>query len=290
MIKLIASDMDGTLLNNKLQISEENAHAIKQAQSEGILFLAATGRDDIQVRPLLMEHGIVCPIIALNGAKVYDEKGKELLSHPLPKQTVTGVMKMLEEAGIHLEMVTSSGTLSNNKQKRLEAFAAYLQETDPSLSFEQAVEIAAEEADTLKIRFVPSYRSVLENNETVYKLSAYTEQDPAILVPLKEKLLQKLPDLTISSFHPSNLEITHHSAQKGTILAEFAESRGISSKESMAIGDNLNDLSMLKWATHSVAMMNGLPIVKETARHLTASNQDNGVALAIQKFLSPTPL
>jgi len=290
MIKLIASDMDGTLLDNQLRISAENIQAIRRAQREGILFLAASGRNESQIRPLLAEEGIKCPIIALNGAKLYDETGTELLSHELASKTVQGVLETLEQAEVHVEMTTSAGSLSNNKRKRLEAFAAYIQETNPSVGFEDALEIASREADELGIQFVSSYREVLKEPDVeVYKLSAYTEQDHNILLPVKESLLQRFPDLAISSFHRSNLEINHLSAQKGLVLSQFAAQRGITARHSMAIGDNQNDLSMLQWAYYSVAMMNGSPQVKSIARHITTTNDQHGVARAIEKFTRLSP-
>ena len=75
MIKLFASDMDGTLLNEKHVISKENAHAVKQLQAAGIEFIIATGRDYNMVRFLLDPHDIQCRVIGLNGATVYDVDG-----------------------------------------------------------------------------------------------------------------------------------------------------------------------------------------------------------------------
>ncbi|SLC89556.1 phosphatase yitU [Mycobacteroides abscessus subsp. abscessus] len=75
MVKLIVSDMDGTLLNEKMMISQANADAIREAEKQGIPFMVATGRGFTEAKPLLEEAGLSCPIITLNGAQVYDEKG-----------------------------------------------------------------------------------------------------------------------------------------------------------------------------------------------------------------------
>ena len=278
--------MDGTLLNNHLRIPAENVRAIKELQQEGVVFMVATGRDYEQAAPLLHSEGIQCPVIALNGAKFYDESGKQLFAHDIPMPTVHSVLDILASHGIHVEMTSSEGIVSNNKQKRLEAFAAFIQETNPSVPFKEAVEIAAKEADQLGIRFVPSYDDLLNKNSTkVYKLSAYTEKDPATLFPVKEELLQLHNNLAVSSFHESNLEINHIKAQKGLTLSHFAEQHGISSDEVMAIGDNQNDLSMLQWAKYSIGMLNGSPEVRSAVRHITATNDEHGVAQAIQKFV-----
>lgn len=286
MIRLVASDMDGTLLNNQLQLSSKNIEAIKSIQENEVDFLIATGRDYEQAAPLLHEEGIHCPIIALNGAKFYDEHGTQVAAYPIKLTTVRNILSVLKATDIHVEMVTSEGIFSNNKRKRLEAFAAFIQKTNPGTSFENALNIAVKSAKQLGIRFVPSYDELLEKEGIeVYKLSAYTEKDPQTLIPIKKQLLSTNNQLEISSFHPSNLEIGHIHAQKGRMLSKYAAQKGFSPKEIMAIGDNLNDLSMLQWVEFSVAMMNGLPEIKTAAKHITKTNDEDGFAEAVHKFV-----
>ncbi len=86
MIKLIASDMDGTLLNANMQISEENIQAIKYAQSHGVEFMVATGRNRKEALPPLQEAGIDCAMITLNGAQVFDKSGTSLFTVPISKE------------------------------------------------------------------------------------------------------------------------------------------------------------------------------------------------------------
>lgn len=286
MIKLVASDMDGTLLNNHMHISEKNRASILNLQEKGIRFIIATGRDYDQAAPLLKEQGIRCPIIALNGAKFYDEDGKEEFSHPIPTSDVTRILTMLKEKDIHAEIATSEGIFSDSKSERLNAFASVVQELNSEVTFEEAVRISEEEADKLRIKFVDSYDPILNNsNIRIFKISAYTAETPASLIPVRKQLLNTYSQLAITSFHESNLEINHLDAQKGPVLSSYAKKMGLQANEVMAIGDNLNDVSMLKWAKHSVAMMNGLPEVKKMARHVTSSNEDNGVSKAIERLV-----
>ena len=88
MIKLIASDMDGTLLNDHIDVSLSNAQAIKRAQENGIHFVIATGRDYPLASHPLKGHAIECPIITLNGAQMFDKNGKNLYNRGLEKGVV----------------------------------------------------------------------------------------------------------------------------------------------------------------------------------------------------------
>ena len=286
MIKLVASDMDGTLLNSRMRISETNRSSILNLQKSGVEFIVATGRDYKQIAPLLKEQGIKCSIIGLNGATFHDTEGKQLFSHNLPVLEVKKIIQTLTEKNIFVELMTSQGIFSDSKEKRLAAFALYIQEMNPKITYAEALSFSEKEADNLHIQFVDSYESVLNDAHTdVYKLSAYTEEDPSILFPVKETLLQRHSNLSITSFHESNLEINHRHAQKGRALSEYAKERGWTSDQVMAIGDNSNDISMLQWATHSVAMMNGLASVKELASHITLTNDDHGVSEVIERLV-----
>ena len=97
MIKLIASDMDGTLLNANMQISEENIQAIKYAQSQGVEFMVATGRNRKEALPPLQEAGIDCAMITLNGAQVFDKSGTSLFTVPISKEKTRSLMDLLRE-------------------------------------------------------------------------------------------------------------------------------------------------------------------------------------------------
>lgn len=286
MIKLVASDMDGTLLNSHMRISETNKKSILHLQQAGVEFIVATGRDYNQIKPLLLEQGISCSVIALNGATFYNEAGTQLFSHALDISEVKQMIHFLSEHNVFVELMTSKGIFSNTKERRLATFAYYIQELKPGTSYSEAFSISEREARNLQIRFIDSYDALLQDSQTeVYKISAYTDQHPAFLHPLKETLLQSHLNLSITSFHESNLEINHVYAQKGKALSEYAEKRGLSAQQVMAIGDNNNDISMLQWATHSVAMMNASPAIKEMASHVTTSNDQNGVAEAIDRLI-----
>ena len=101
MISVIASDMDGTLLNEEMQISPGNAAAIKKAQDAGVHFVVATGREYREAKPLLETYGLSVPLITLNGAAIFDTEGKILDEVPITKPNAQLIMHQLEKRGLY---------------------------------------------------------------------------------------------------------------------------------------------------------------------------------------------
>jgi hypothetical protein len=288
MIKLIVSDMDGTLLNEHMEISNANASAIKRAQEQGIHFSIATGRDYPMASPLLKEHTIICPLIAQNGAQYFDGTGKNLYNIGLEKKTVRQMLDIFSQYdSLHEELMTSKGIFSDNKDQREEMLASMLSDMNPDITFEEALETAKKRVDEMPITYVDDYSDVLNDQSlVVLKVAVHTKKGKALLDPLKEKLYEAVPDLAITASSERNLEINHKNAQKGLAVAKLARKLGLKADQVMTIGDNINDISMLKWAKYSVAMENAAPEAKEAANYLTSSNRKNGVAEAITRVLS----
>ena len=281
MIKLIASDMDGTLLNEKMVISEINTKAILAAQKAGVHFMVATGRGYTEAKPLLEEVGISCPLITLNGAQVYDEEGKVLENIGLSKETVQAILEKTNDLGLYCEMTTSNGVYSDNKAKRIETVASLIYRTNPDTSFKMSVALAAARLEIMNINYVTDYKQVIDDEAIeILKIIAFSEKGPTVLKPLADEL-SKTGDLAITASFVNNIEINHIKAQKGLALARAAEALDIPTDEVMALGDNFNDVSMLKVAGYSVAVDNAEEGVKAHANYLTATNNENGVAQSI---------
>ncbi|WP_034552365.1 Cof-type HAD-IIB family hydrolase [Carnobacterium funditum] len=281
MIKLIASDMDGTLLNEKMVISEINAKAILAAQENGVHFMVATGRGYTEAKPLLEEVGISCPIITLNGAQVYNEKGEVIENIGVSKKTVQTILEKINELGLYCEMTTSQGIYSDNKAKRIEAVASLIYKTNPDTTFKMSVVLAAARLEIMNINYVADYKELLDNDAVeILKIITFSEAGPKVLEPLAEKL-GATGELAITASFVNNIEINDIKAQKGLALARAAEVLGIPTDDIMALGDNFNDVSMLKVAGYSVAVENAEDGVKAHAKYLTSANSENGVAQSI---------
>lgn len=286
MVKLIVSDMDGTLLNEKMMISQANADAVREAEKQGIPFVVATGRGFTEAKPLLDEVGLSCPIITLNGAQVYDEKGTILKTAGITKDTARKILSVIRKHDLYCEITTGKGIFSESKAKRIESVASLLVETNPDTTYKMAVILAAARLEIMNIHYIDNYDALIDDETIdVLKIIAFSQNGSATLNPIAEEL-DKIGDLAITSSFENNIEINHIDAQKGIAVSEMAKKMDIDLADVMTFGDNLNDLSMLKITGYSFAMENGAEEAKKGAKYLTSTNSKNGVAEGIMLALN----
>lgn len=285
MVRLIASDMDGTLLNEKMVISDINAAAIKEAERHGIKFMIATGRGYSEAWPLLQEAGISCPLITLNGAQIIDGEGKVLESIGLEKKTVHEILAIFNKHNLYAELVTSKGIYSNDQAKRIESVAALITRLNSDVSYKMGVALAAARPEIININYIDDYTAIVDDPAIeVLKLLAFSTT-PDKLTGAKAELTD-MKHLAITASSQTNIEINHVKAQKGIALTKVARKLDIPMSEVMSIGDNFNDVSMLQAADVSFAMGNAEEEVKKQAKYMTSDNNDNGVAEAIFRVIN----
>lgn len=286
MIKLIASDMDGTLLDAHMSISTENTEAIRMANELGIEFMVATGRNAQEARAALDEAGIDCAMITLNGAQVFDRSGKSLFTVPIPSPQARTVMDILDANGIYYEVATNQGLYSESQPKRIESFASSIATHMPHLTYKMAIAMASANLELLHITYVDSIRELLLDDKLeVLKIICFHTEGPRILGPVGKEI-SNLGELAVTSSGQNNLEVNHKNAQKGIAVAHVAHERGITLDEVMTIGDNFNDVSMLQTAGVSFAMGNAEIEVKDYAKYLTDTNLESGVGKAILRAIN----
>ncbi|AZP93389.1 Cof-type HAD-IIB family hydrolase [Enterococcus mundtii] len=286
MIKLIASDMDGTLLDAHMSISSENTEAIRMANELGIEFMVATGRNAQEARAALDEAGIDCAMITLNGAQVFDRSGKSLFTVPIPSPQAMTVMDILDANGIYYEVATNQGLYSESQPKRIESFASSIATHMPHLTYKMAIAMASANLELLHITYVDSIRELLLDDKLeVLKIICFHTEGPRILGPVGKEI-SNLGELAVTSSGQNNLEVNHKNAQKGIAVAHVAHERGITLDEVMTIGDNFNDVSMLQTAGVSFAMGNAEIEVKDYAKYLTDTNLESGVGKAILRAIN----
>ena len=286
MIKLIASDMDGTLLSSHLDISELNKQAIQEATDQGIEFMIATGRAIAEATPVLKEAGIKCPLISGNGAQAFDEDGNVLFTVPIDKATIQKIIGVLREHQLYFEMMTTKGVYSESRPERLEKLATLLAKQIPHITYKMAIAMASTQLELLTINYVEDYMSLVEDDDIeILKIIAFCEKGQEVLRPIGEEISQ-LGQLAITSSFSNNLEVNHADAQKGIAVERIAKMRGIDMKDVMAIGDNYNDVSMLAKAGVSFAMANAEEGVKKVAKYETDFNVNDGVGKAIRRAIS----
>lgn len=284
MIKLIASDMDGTLLNDKHKISKENVEAIKNAEETGIIFAISTGREYDTVSPILKENNIKCQCVLMNGAEYRDENGNILETINIENSIARKIIDIMEEEKLTARIFTNKGVYTVEiREEALKEMAYRTHSFNPELTIEEAMEEAKKQPYFIQLKYIADIDEFFNNGIEVRKFVAF-HKDIEAINRMKETL-GKIEGLAVSSSFVDNIEITDVKAQKGIILAKVAEKMGLNKDEVLVLGDSFNDYSMFTEFTESVAMGNAIPEIKEIAKYITDTNVNHGVAKAIYKVL-----
>lgn len=284
MIKLIASDMDGTLLNRDSQVSEENIKAIKEATSKGIRFVIATGRDYFSVNNIMKPFGIDCEYVLMNGAEYRDNNGKIIESINLNKKKTKNIIDIINKQNMSVEIYTSEGIFSaDTEEKSLKELTFKIQTIRNIEKYEEAEVIAKNIINSFGIKYIDNVDKFINSEIDIRKIIAFYN-DVEVIKETKG-MLDKIDGLAVSSSFRQNIEVTDQNAQKGLILEKVISKYGIKKDETMVLGDSFNDKSLFTRFPISFAMGNALPEIKELGKYVTATNNEAGVAKAIYKMI-----
>lgn len=284
MIKLIASDMDGTLLNDDHMISEENLKAIRKAQEMGRHFTIVTGRDYGAVKSYLEECNLKCECILSNGAEYRDVNGNVIESVYMNKDSVKIVFDILNDARLCIQLMTNKGSYVTNKESDKKAIIDRFKLFNPKMNEEEVIEFVEKFHTERGMKYIDDVYEILESNVEVLKIVTF-DNDEKLIANLKEKLKENTSDLAVASTFSNDIEISDIEAQKGLILAKTIKKMGIDKSEVIVLGDSFNDYSMFTEFENSYAMENAIPEIKEIAKYITDTNNNDGVAKAIYKSL-----
>lgn len=266
-IELVAIDMDGTLLDPAHKLTARVKQAIAQARALGVHIVLTSGRPVPGLAPFLHELGIdgdddYC--IACNGGLVQRIGPREtVVEYPLSFDDFVYCEQVAREIGVHFQALDAQRMYTPNQDISIYTVA------DSHLS-----------------RMPLSYRRVADMDPGMSFIKLMMIDEPDVL----DAAIARLPALLTERFAvlksaPFFLEVFDHRAGKGPSLQKLAEHLGIDHANVMAIGDQENDLTMLQYAGTSVAMGNAIDAVKAVARFETATNADEGVARAIERFV-----
>lgn len=285
MIKVIASDMDGTLLNNRHKLSERTIAAIKSAQQAGIRFMVSTGRSFEQAINVLKDTDIECDYIVSSGAEVRNSRKEILQSGCMNMQDCRMVYEVLKEYELmYLFGAADADYCIGSTKDREQELIAHILTFEKGMTEEETRETELFKFMMGNTKVVSSFEELENSGAKIIKIFA-TSEDLELLKELDEKL-QKNPNLAVASSFDNNLEITDIKAQKGIALKSYIESLGYTMDEVMVFGDSMNDYSMISMEFGAtVAMENGAEKVKKAAKYITKSNEEDGVAYAIEKLL-----
>lgn len=265
MYKLIALDMDGTLLNENKTISKENFEAIQNAREKGVKIVLATGRPVKGIKKYLKELNLLTGddyAVAFNGAVVQNTKTDEVIAETLlTMDDVKYLYNLSKKLGVNIHVSTPTSCITPKHNK----YSQY-------------------EADMNGIDIEISDLDLLDPNTTIIKIMFIDHE--SLLDKVIEKLAKEIYDkYTVVRSAPFFLEFINKRANKGIGVEILAKSLGIKKEEVICMGDAGNDIHMVEYAGLGVAMGNAFPELKEIANYVTKTNEENGVAHVINKFI-----
>ena len=270
-IKLVAADMDGTLLNKDRKVTKYTKEVIKKAIAQGVYFVPATGRA-VNALPeeLKQIEGIRYGIFS-NGATIYDLKEEKVVyKNHFETKRVLQLMEFLNQFD-QIQSVSLNGQsyASKGGMRNIDYY-----ELDPNTK--AIVEGTRVLVDDLEL-FVKEQAESVEKTTLLFKTM---EERKRVI-----EALGQFDDIQFSSSLPKNLEISKKGCNKGDGLLHLAQALNLKREELMACGDADNDREMLEAAGVAVVMENGLDSMKAIADYITVSNQEDGVAKAMEKFV-----
>ena len=269
-IKMIGLDLDGTLLNTKKELTDHTRRVLAEAIDAGILVLMATGRPFTGIPEELRTFPGIHYALTSNGARVLDtDHNKILIEQLLPLESARKALHIFEKYDTLSEIYFDGQGYAD--AAKLDNVGKY--HHDPNMwNYVRTTRIA-----------VPDIWDVIakenRNMDKVQALFANMDERAAAWRELSE-----LKELELVGSLSYNIEINAAGVNKGTALVALGEMLGIPRESIMACGDGDNDVHLLQEVGFGVAMANAQPQVKEAADHITASNDEDGVARAIEKF------
>ena len=270
-IRIIALDLDGTLLDSDKNLSEANRAALAAAAAKGILVVPTTGRFFGMMPPAVRDLPFVRYAITVNGAQVYDrETDTAIVREELPLEQALAIMRYLDGFDVIYDCYQDNwGRMTRAMQEKAEEYAQCPHYVKMIREFRKPY---------------PDLKDYLAGEgRDVQKIMLFA-RDPAVRDRILADIQTPFDNLAVSTSTFNNLEINTATAHKGRAIERFAAHFGWTLANCMAFGDGLNDLSMVKMAGTGVAMANAAPEVLAAADYVTLSNDDDGVAAALRHF------
>ncbi|MDO4814274.1 MAG: Cof-type HAD-IIB family hydrolase [Gemella sp.] len=268
MIKLIATDMDGTLLNDRKEVSEENKLALQKAIDAGVKVVLSTGRPLFGVIPIFLNLGLKNQddfVIVNNGCSVHSTKDWKLLDYvKLNESDITRLYNLVKDTDVQL-VLTNETTYYVVEEAPSETVIY-----DASLTFQKPVVISLEEA--CKEEYNMFQAMVMGKPDAIDQFENANRENLA-------------KDYSVVRSQTYIFEVLPQGTSKASALEKLATDLGIKADEILALGDGNNDIEMLEFAGYSVAMDNAGEAVKAVAKYKTESNNEHGVAKAIERFI-----
>ena len=290
MYKLIAIDLDGTLLNSYGQISEKNKIALQEAQKNGSEIVLSSGRSSNSVKNLANEIGNTKYIICGNGSLIYDLQKEEIIYDKfIDKKKALQIIQICEENSIYYNVYTENMVIAKSLSNNV---LFYHQENankpDSRKTKINLVDNIYEYIENLEneniLKFTISDNSNIIFNSIIKKLREIKNIDVLDVAHMSRKIIRAgTEEVQIAYYYT---EITSENVDKWNAIEWLAEKLNIEKQDIIAIGDNVNDKLMIENAGLGVAMGNSAPYIKEIADRVVGSNNDDGVAEIIEEVIN----
>mgnify|MGYP001077009177 CR=1 FL=1 len=270
-IRMIVTDMDYTLLNKEKKISAVNRKAIKEAMEAGVHVVLATGRLFSSAVYYAKELEISTPIIASNGAIIAEsDLSRIYYQKTLPLEAGREMLKLCRERGLFCHLYTKDAIYT---EKIVNISERYLEWND-----------RLNEADRINIVLEPDLGTTLDREHRHVLKAVVVDKDERKIAGIREEIL-KTGVVEVSQSLPDNIEVMDKEVNKGRAVEFLAKMYDVHPDEIMAIGDNENDLPMIKFAGLGVAVGNAEQCLLDHADHVTARYDEDGVAQVIYKYV-----
>ena len=269
-IRLIAADLDGTLFDEKKQISGRNLEALGRAAAMGILFVTATGRIYEAIPRELKELPGARYAIVVNGSGIYDrERGELIHREEIPAKRAAELCRFMRQYHSMYDCYQNGkGYVNQYYYDRIDTFCR--PEYRPMYRATRSAVESLEE-------------QILRQGD-VQKMQMFFT-DGELRQRAMRELAEAFPDMAVTSSVPNNIEVNICAANKGKALRILCARLGIDLSQTIAFGDGGNDITMLQSAGTGVAMANACQEAKEAARAVTADNESDGVAVYLEKYV-----
>jgi len=270
MYKVIACDLDGTLLKDDKSISERTREALKRITDRGVIFLPSTGRTHRELPDALKDLDFLHYALCCNGGAVYDyAKDKYIYEDSIPFELAVEVLEYSKDLPVYETVVVNGERIVQGDQN--DEIADYIKQVAVKgilFNFKGAFDVA----EAFRLRKLNAQKILLYLDRGADKDSVISD------------LSLRFKDLSVSSSGPLFIEVNIKCVDKGKALRDFCELMNIPIEESMAFGDAENDISMLDAAGLSIVMENGTEKTKEHGDIICPSNNDDGVAEVIERY------
>jgi Cof subfamily protein (haloacid dehalogenase superfamily) len=283
VIRLLALDLDGTLLNPRGLLTERNRQAVTAARERGVRVAVVSGRRFRDAQPIALELGLNAPLISHNGALTKDARTLETIAvFPLPRAAAHQALRVGRATG-------AGGLVSDDHEGAgILVYDALSQDNPSLLAYISWARRIHGEAGSDAVREIGSLEDYLDHDPVHLSFSGKCAEMGELSKRLQRELGASAK--VFSTIYPkldfTLLDVLHPEASKGVGVAAAAAELGLAQDEIMAIGDNFNDLEMLRYAGTGIVMGNAEASLQELeGLYLTAANDEDGVAVAIEKFI-----